>query len=80
MKGTLQFIHCDSCGKGFLVGINGKDVRGSNSVAGEFVDIPYVGFGNEDLAKAPPLDKEAGCPICGKACEVEHSKPQEAEA
>lgn len=72
----IQYIHCDECGDVYLVGIMGKcvDKKGSG---GTLDGVPYVAFGNEELADAKEI--VAGnlhkCPCCGRECNVQEGFP-----
>ncbi len=69
---TLHFIsHCDST---LLVGIDGKDIRESETSGGKLDDTPYMAIGNDEIEKAPDLPEQVKCPKCGKLVDVKISE------
>jgi len=68
----LHFIK--HCGTTWLVGINGKDIRGWGS-GGELDGTPYLAFGNDEIEKAVMLPEESECPTCGELTKIETSEP-----
>lgn len=60
------------CGKKFLVGINGKDIRNAKTSGSERGDpIPHMAIGNDEIDDAPTLPDEIRCDICGEMVKVE---------
>ncbi len=64
---TLQFTTCEKCKTTYLVGINGKDIRKSETSGGK----NHLAIGNDQLEKAEKLPDEIPCKKCGTICKVE---------
>lgn len=58
------------CGKDWLVGIDGKDITGSATSGGYVKGTPYMAIGNDEIAKAPPIQDMMPCKVCGKPVRV----------
>lgn len=69
-KTILQITDCKKCGKQYVVGINGKDIRNSETSGGKAGDIPFMAIGNDELEKAKYLSELIDCKNCGNICEV----------
>jgi hypothetical protein len=60
-----------------MIGLNGKSaVNEPSACSGELGGVPYVGFGDEQLAAALPVAEKARCPECGELVDVETAKEQ----
>jgi len=69
----LQITNCKNCGKDYLVGIDGKDIRQSETSGGEYDRIPFMAIGNEEMEEAPILaNDKIPCKNCGILCELKN--------
>lgn len=66
----LQFTHCNKCKKDYLVGIDGKNITKSKTSGGK----NHLAIGNDQIDKAPKMEKFVNCPSCGNKCKVENAK------
>ena len=66
----LQFIHCKKCKKEYLVGINEKDLTKSKTSGGK----NHLAIGNDQIDKAPKIEKFVNCKNCGNKCRVENAE------
>jgi len=64
---TLQFIHCGSCDKTWLVGIDGKKVFHSHINGGIFVEKPF-------MEEVLDVSEQIKCMKCGKVCEIQDTR------
>ena len=70
----ISFTKCD-CGKIYLVGFKGKDLRSTKPISGSCDGVGYIGFDNPSIAKAPPImDDETECLNCGEICKIVHTE------
>ena len=45
----LLFTTCKSCGKSYLVGVNGKDIREKKFSGGRHEGVPFIAFGQDEI-------------------------------
>jgi hypothetical protein len=58
------------CGKDWLVGIDGKDIRSSKIGSGNAGDVPFISIGNDEIEHAPRIKSSLPCKICGQPVEL----------
>ncbi len=77
-KIKFHITNCKKCGKQYIVGINGKDIRTSETSGGKIGDIPFMAIGNDEIEKAKPLPVLVDCKNCGNICRISViGEPQE---
>jgi hypothetical protein len=69
---TLYFTNCKKCNTMYLVGVDGKDIRGSTTSGGNM----HLAIGNDEIEKAPKVPKSCPCKKCGMICKVQKIKPK----
>lgn len=67
---SLQFIHCESCDKTWLVGIDGKKVSHSSVNGGIFMGKPFM----EGVLN---VSEQVKCMKCGRPCRVKDTRTVE---
>jgi hypothetical protein len=69
----LLFTTCKSCGKSYLVGVNGKDVREKKFSGGRTGGVPFIAFGQDEIDRIEGGINEGDeirCPGCGEMVKV----------
>ena len=69
----LLLTTCKFCGKSYLVGVNGKDVRKKKFSGGKCEGVPFIAFGQDEIDRIEggvSEGDEIPCPGCGKTVKV----------